>query len=70
MHVCSALEYFKRWLIPEKSAISAEELEYLLRPSQNTETAEPNQTENGQDTEEERHDREEDDTHCPEKWQR
>ncbi|KAL2099105.1 hypothetical protein ACEWY4_005585 [Coilia grayii] len=30
----SALEHFKRWLIPEKVAISAEELEYLLRPSQ------------------------------------
>lgn len=30
----SALEHFKRWLIPEKVAISAEELEFLLRPSQ------------------------------------
>lgn len=30
----SALEHFKRWLVPEKVAISAEELEYLLRPNQ------------------------------------
>uniref|UniRef100_A0A3B4B0E5 Uncharacterized protein n=2 Tax=Periophthalmus magnuspinnatus TaxID=409849 RepID=A0A3B4B0E5_9GOBI len=29
-----ALEHFKRWLVPEKVAISAEELEYLLRPNQ------------------------------------
>uniref|UniRef100_A0AAQ5XUW0 Coiled-coil domain containing 32 n=1 Tax=Amphiprion ocellaris TaxID=80972 RepID=A0AAQ5XUW0_AMPOC len=36
----SALEHFKRWLIPEKVAISAEELEYLLRPSQTKELAE------------------------------
>ncbi|XP_062378610.1 coiled-coil domain-containing protein 32 [Sardina pilchardus] len=34
-----ALEHFKRWLIPEKVAISAEELEYLLRPSQTQEQA-------------------------------
>ncbi|XP_020775022.1 coiled-coil domain-containing protein 32 [Boleophthalmus pectinirostris] len=30
-----ALEHFKRWLVPEKVAISAEELEYLLTPNQN-----------------------------------
>ncbi|XP_010877780.1 coiled-coil domain-containing protein 32 [Esox lucius] len=29
----SALEHLKRWLVPEKVAISAEELEYLLLPS-------------------------------------
>lgn len=63
----SALEHFKRWLIPEKVAISAEELEYLLRPSQNNEPAEANQAQNEGNTEEERHNPEEDDTHSPEK---
>ncbi|KAM8737228.1 coiled-coil domain-containing protein 32 [Acanthopagrus latus] len=64
----SALEHFKRWLIPEKVAISAEELEFLLRPSQNKEAAEPNQTQNDdEDVEGERHNTEEDDTHSPEK---
>lgn len=63
----SAIEHFKRWLIPEKVAISAEELEYLLRPSQNKEAAEPSQTQNDEDTEGERHNPEEDDTHSPEK---
>lgn len=64
----SALEHFKRWLIPEKVAISAEELEYLLRPSQNKEAAEPNQTQSEEDTEGETHNPEEDDdTHSPEK---
>ncbi|XP_044021967.1 coiled-coil domain-containing protein 32 isoform X2 [Siniperca chuatsi] len=63
----SAIEHFKRWLIPEKVAISAEELEYLLRPSQNKEAAEPNHTQNDKDTEGERHNPEEDDSHSPEK---
>ncbi|XP_029982676.1 coiled-coil domain-containing protein 32 [Sphaeramia orbicularis] len=63
----SALEHFKRWLIPEKVAISAEELEYLLRPSQSKDAAEPNQTQNEDDTERETHNSEEDDTHSPEK---
>ncbi|XP_056249469.1 coiled-coil domain-containing protein 32 [Seriola aureovittata] len=63
----SALEHFKRWLIPEKVAISAEELEYLLRPSQNKDAAGPNQTQNGEDTEGERDNTEEDETHSPEK---
>lgn len=62
----SALEHFKRWLIPEKVAISAEELEYLLRPSQNTEPAGPNQTQDGEEAEGERHNSEEE--HSPEKW--
>ncbi|XP_068608272.1 coiled-coil domain-containing protein 32 [Brachionichthys hirsutus] len=63
----SALEHFKRWLIPEKVAISAEELEYLLRPPQNNEAAEPNQTRTDEDTEAERQNTEEekkDDTEC------
>lgn len=64
----SAIEHFKRWLVPEKVAISAEELEYLLRPSQSKEAAEPNQTQNGEDTEGEMHNCEEDDSHSPEKW--
>uniref|UniRef100_A0A672KKF6 Uncharacterized protein n=1 Tax=Sinocyclocheilus grahami TaxID=75366 RepID=A0A672KKF6_SINGR len=34
---CSALEQFKRWLSPERVAINAEELEYLLLPTQNSE---------------------------------
>ncbi|KTF88437.1 hypothetical protein cypCar_00005495 [Cyprinus carpio] len=33
----SALEQFKRWLSPERVAINAEELEYLLLPAQNSE---------------------------------
>lgn len=63
----SALEHFKRWLIPEKVAISAEELEYLLRPSQNKEAAEPNQTQNEEHASEETHNPEEDDSPSPEK---
>ncbi|XP_071399956.1 coiled-coil domain-containing protein 32 [Centroberyx affinis] len=66
----SALEHLKRWLIPEKVAISAEELEYLLRP-QNREPADgaavPDQTPNGKETEGETHNSEEDDSHNPEK---
>lgn len=64
----SALEHFKRWLIPEKVAISAEELEYLLRPSQNKEPAGSDETQN-EDTEgeKERHNPEEDETHSLEK---
>ncbi|KAM4624885.1 coiled-coil domain-containing protein 32 [Polymixia lowei] len=66
----SALEHLKRWLIPEKVAISAEELEYLLRPSQNKEadsTTVPDQTLIGMETDGETHKSEEDDTHNPEK---
>ncbi|XP_056152089.1 coiled-coil domain-containing protein 32 isoform X1 [Lampris incognitus] len=67
----SALEHLKRWLIPEKVAISAEELEYLLRPSQNKEPADsttlPNQTLNTEGTESETHNADEDDTQNPEK---
>ncbi|XP_049917514.1 coiled-coil domain-containing protein 32 [Epinephelus moara] len=63
----SALEHFKRWLIPEKVAISAEELEYLLRPSQTNETAESNQTQSEENSEGERPNSEEDDAHSPEK---
>jgi len=65
----SALEHFKRWLIPEKVAISAEELEYLLRPSESKEPAESNPTQNGEDTEGETQspEEEEDDAHSPEK---
>ncbi|XP_037341854.2 coiled-coil domain-containing protein 32 [Pungitius pungitius] len=61
----SALEHFKRWLIPEKVAISAEELEYLLRPSKDNEQAEPDQTQIQEDTTAERADK--DGTHTPEK---
>ncbi|XP_017332292.1 coiled-coil domain-containing protein 32 [Ictalurus punctatus] len=35
----SALEHLKRWLSPERVAISAEELEYLLLPSKSRERA-------------------------------
>lgn len=42
-------------------AISAEELEYLLRPSQNKESAESDQMQNGEDAEMQKPD--EDDTH-------
>lgn len=37
----SALEHLKRWLIPEKVAISAEELEYLLLPTHRRDAATP-----------------------------
>ncbi|XP_008284557.1 coiled-coil domain-containing protein 32 [Stegastes partitus] len=64
----SAIEHFKRWLIPEKVAISAEELEYLLRPSQSKEPAESNQTQNGDDAEgETTQNPDEDHTSSPEK---
>lgn len=65
----SAIEHFKRWLIPEKVAISAEELEYLLRPSQNKDAADVSHTQNEEDAEveAERQNQEEDDAHSPEK---
>ncbi|RVE57234.1 hypothetical protein OJAV_G00214480 [Oryzias javanicus] len=62
----SALEHFKRWLIPEKVAISAEELEYLLRPSQKPEPTEADQTQSEEDTEEP-HSSDKDDALSPEK---
>ncbi|XP_076021608.1 coiled-coil domain-containing protein 32 [Genypterus blacodes] len=63
----SAVEHFKRWLIPEKVAISAEELEYLLRPPHNTEGPESNHTHNGEETDKEIHNSKDDDTLSPEK---
>ncbi|KAM9354105.1 coiled-coil domain-containing protein 32 isoform 1-T2 [Pholidichthys leucotaenia] len=63
----SALEHFKRWLIPEKVAISAEELEYLLRPPPSREPAGSNQTQSGEDTEGKTHNHEDEDVHSPEK---
>lgn len=72
--VSSAIEHFKRWLIPEKVAISAEELEYLLRPSQSKEAEEQSQTQNDDDKEEgekqegDKHKQVEADSHSPEKW--
>ncbi|KAG7275446.1 hypothetical protein CRUP_033179 [Coryphaenoides rupestris] len=71
-----ALEHFKRWLIPEKVAISPEELEYLLRPSQNRETTTgddgattPDQTQPGEEVNGERasSDEDGDGAHHPEK---
>lgn len=59
----SALEHFKRWLVPEKVAISAEELEFLLRPTQNQTHGEG--TAEAQPTEEK--EEEDDDSPCPEK---
>ncbi|XP_060918222.1 coiled-coil domain-containing protein 32 [Labrus mixtus] len=65
----SAIDNFKRWLIPEKVAISAEELEYLLRPSQNKDMVDVNQTQNDEDEDAEaaRQNTEEDDAHSPDK---
>uniref|UniRef100_A0A3Q3WEW7 Uncharacterized protein n=1 Tax=Mola mola TaxID=94237 RepID=A0A3Q3WEW7_MOLML len=63
----SAIEHFKRWLVPEKVAISAEELEYLLRPSQNKEAAELSQMQNDEPTEGQIRSQEEDDAFSPEK---
>lgn len=65
--VSSAIEHFKRWLIPEKVAISAEELEYLLRPSQSREAEAASQTQTDEEQEGEQANREEE-THSPEKW--
>lgn len=62
----SALEHFKRWLIPEKVAISAEELEYLLRPNQK-EVTEPDQTQTEEKTEADSQQSEENDSPSPEK---
>lgn len=66
--VSSAIEHFKRWLIPEKVAISAEELEYLLRPSRSREAEEPSQTQTDEEQEGEQHNQEEAEIHNPEKW--
>lgn len=63
----SALEHFKRWLIPEKVAISAEELEFLLRPSPSREPAASDQTHDEDDADGETHKPEDDDAHSPEK---
>ncbi|XP_056914229.1 coiled-coil domain-containing protein 32 [Takifugu flavidus] len=63
----SAIEHFKRWLIPEKVAISAEELEYLLRPSHNKEAEQQSQTQKDEEQEGENPNQEEADTHSPEK---
>ncbi|XP_019742830.1 coiled-coil domain-containing protein 32 [Hippocampus comes] len=62
----SAVEHFKRWLVPEKVAISAEELEYLLRPSETKEPAQADQQAGHGDAEEERHNTVEE-AHSPEK---
>lgn len=63
----SALEHFKRWLVPEKVAISAEELEYLLRPSQKEEATQQSETLNDADAEGDRRSLEEEDALSPEK---
>ncbi|XP_061599945.1 coiled-coil domain-containing protein 32 [Cololabis saira] len=63
----SAMEHFKRWLIPEKVAISAEELEYLLRPSESREQTGSNPSQNEDIAEGEAHNPEEDEAHIPEK---
>lgn len=66
-----AMEHLKRWLIPEKVAISAEELEYLLRPSVTREdaAAAPDRTQrgDGEEGDRERPGLEEEDPHQPEK---
>ncbi|XP_061650582.1 coiled-coil domain-containing protein 32 [Phyllopteryx taeniolatus] len=51
----SAVEHLKRWLVPEKVAINAEELEYLLRPSQTKEPTQVEQQAGHGDAEEERY---------------
>ncbi|XP_053366493.1 coiled-coil domain-containing protein 32 isoform X1 [Clarias gariepinus] len=48
----SALEQLKRWLSPERVAISAEELEYLLLPSKSKEGASHDPSSAGYSTEE------------------
>jgi hypothetical protein len=65
------MEHLKRWLIPEKVAISAEELEYLLRPSVTREdaAAAPDRTPSGdgEEGDRERPGLGEEDPHQPEK---
>ncbi|XP_037096607.1 coiled-coil domain-containing protein 32 [Syngnathus acus] len=63
----SAVEHFKRWLVPEKVAISAEELEYLLRPSQTKEPSQVEQQAEHGDAVEVRPNTEEEEAHTPEK---
>ncbi|XP_008398225.1 coiled-coil domain-containing protein 32 [Poecilia reticulata] len=63
----SALEHFKRWLIPEKVAISAEELEYLLRPTQSTEPTGSVRTPHEEETARGEQNEEEGDSSSPEK---
>lgn len=67
LYACSALEHFKRWLIPEKVAISAEELEYLLRPSQTKEQAGGDPSHSGAEEEEQEDRVEVDESASPEK---
>ncbi|KAI1895662.1 hypothetical protein AGOR_G00108530 [Albula goreensis] len=63
----SALEQLKRWLQPEKVAISAEELEYLLLPEQHREPAPPGGEAGSPSTVKEEEEPEEADSHAPEK---
>ncbi|XP_028847775.1 coiled-coil domain-containing protein 32 [Denticeps clupeoides] len=62
----SALEHLKRWLAPEKVAISAEELEYLLLPSQSRQRPGPDRPSSGTEGEEEDHEHS-DESQSPEK---
>ncbi|XP_041711541.2 coiled-coil domain-containing protein 32 [Coregonus clupeaformis] len=61
----SALEHLKRWLVPEKVAISAEELEYLLLPSLSREQNSTDQSQSGPEAATQNP--EEDESHTPEK---
>nr|XP_057946224.1 coiled-coil domain-containing protein 32 [Doryrhamphus excisus] len=63
----SALEHFKRWLVPDKVAISAEELEFLLRPSQTKEHGQVDQQQQEAEEKGEEHHHDEDDPQSPEK---
>lgn len=60
----SALEQLKRWLSPERVAISAEELEYLLLPSQSQEGA---ATQHSSSTAHMAEEPDEEENSCPEK---
>uniref|UniRef100_A0AAZ3QWH4 Coiled-coil domain containing 32 n=2 Tax=Oncorhynchus tshawytscha TaxID=74940 RepID=A0AAZ3QWH4_ONCTS len=61
----SALEHLKRWLVPEKVAVSAEELEYLLLPSLSREHISTDQSQSGPEAATQNP--EEDESHTPEK---
>uniref|UniRef100_A0A4W5R924 Coiled-coil domain containing 32 n=1 Tax=Hucho hucho TaxID=62062 RepID=A0A4W5R924_9TELE len=63
----SAMEHLKRWLVPEKVAISAEELEYLLLPSLSREHISTDQSLSGPEAEAATQNPEEDESHTPEK---
>ncbi|XP_066550556.1 coiled-coil domain-containing protein 32 [Amia ocellicauda] len=63
----NALEQLKRWLQPEKVAINAEELQYLLHPDTHRETPGPEGAEGGQSGADGEEQDEDEESQAPEK---